>query len=210
MSDPSVGHDSHCSVADQCVQTRRFIPNRSPVMNRIYCIINSRNVILNLSFWFFNSVHLILTASAPGVLLISVLGQQGAEWLAASSRLPLPCEGGLSQEKYLSGGDMLQPVKGIKSKNLLPCLIGQILPCGVQARDVKEEECVCSVTALMSFRWMLRKQRLQGLDHSIVQIVICCAASYHFKPVWCYFFCGTQKVNFQDCTGLFFHTMEVK
>ncbi len=46
---------------------------------------------------------------------------------------------------------MLQPVKGIKSKNLLPCLIGQIWPCGVPARNVKEEECVCSVTASTSF-----------------------------------------------------------
>ncbi len=59
---------------------------------------------------------------------------------------------GLSQEKYLSGGDMLQPVKGIKNNNLLPCLIGQIWPCGVPARNVKEEECVCSVTASTSFR----------------------------------------------------------
>lgn len=78
---------------------------------------------------------------------MNMFGQKRPERFAASSRLHLFDERGALLGIICVGGDVYQPVKGIKSKSILSCFISQIWLCGVSGRDVEEEECVCFKTA---------------------------------------------------------------
>lgn len=133
---PSVGRGSRRSVADQHDQTRRFIPNWSPVMNRICCFIKFLELILYLPFWFFNWVHFDINYKLPWSITDEHVRTTGSGMIGCLILTSPSLWKGALPGQISVGGDVHQPVKGFKRKSLLLCLIGQIWPCGVPARDV--------------------------------------------------------------------------